>query len=82
MFQEKIEQGCLCSEWSGTSGSGLLGVGQLKAGNTLEVHHLQHVLGLCVHLDNVQLEGGHVRNVVVPALALLLLELDGDSANG
>ena len=27
--------------------------GHLEAGNRLEVHHLQHLLGLGVNLDNV-----------------------------
>ncbi len=58
------------------------GVGDLKAGDGLEVHHLQHVLGLGVDLDDVLLKSGHVGHVVVPSLALLLLQLDRDAADG
>ena len=79
---EKATKSLLGSEGGSSTSSGLLGVGQLEARDALEVHHLQHVLGLGVDLDDVQLEGGHVRNVVVSALALLFLQLDGDTSDG
>ena len=54
---------------------------ELEAGDALEVHHLEHLLGLGVDLDDVLLEGGDVGHVVVPPLPLLLLQLDGDAAH-
>ena len=79
---EKATKSLLGSEGGSSTSSGLLGVGQLEARDALEVHHLQHVLCLGIDLDDVQLEGGHVRNVVVSALALLFLQLDGDTSDG
>ena len=36
--------------------------GHLEAGNRLEVHHLQHLLGLSINLDDVLEESvGHVQ---------------------
>merc|ERR1712228_787586 len=46
-----------------------------------EVHHLQHLLSLSVNLNNILFQSRHFRNVVVPPLPLLLLQLDGDSSN-
>ena len=54
---------------------------ELEAGDALEVHHLEHLLGLGVDLDDVLLEGGDVGHVVVPPLPLLLLQLDRDAAH-
>ena len=54
---------------------------ELEAGDALEVHHLEHLLGLGVDLDDVLLESGDVGHVVVPPLPLLLLQLDGDAAH-
>jgi hypothetical protein len=56
------------------------GRGELD-GDGAEVHHLEHVLGLAVHLQDVLFEGGDVGYVVVPPLTLLLLQLDGDPAH-
>ncbi len=56
------------------------GRGELD-GDGAEVHHLEHVLGLAVHLEDVVFEGGDVGDVVVPPLSLLLLQLDGDPAH-
>jgi len=56
------------------------GRGELD-GDGAEVHHLEHVLGLAVHLEDVLFEGGDVGDVVVPPLTLLLLQLDGDPAH-
>jgi hypothetical protein len=57
-----------------------VGRGELD-GDGAEVHHLEHVLGLAVHLQDVLFEGGHVGYVVVPPLTLLLLQLNGDTAH-
>merc|ERR550539_2001758 len=56
--------------------------GHLESRNALEVHHLQHLLGLGVNLDDVLLQLGHVGDVVVSPLTLLLLQLDGDASHG
>ena len=44
-------------------------------------HHAEHLLGLGVDVDDVLLERRHLGHEVVPALALLLLQLDGDAAH-
>lgn len=54
---------------------------ELEAGDALEVHHLEHLLGLGVDLDDVLFKSGHVGNVVVPPLSLLFLQLDRDAAD-
>merc|ERR1712012_1197199 len=55
--------------------------GHLEAGNRLEVHHLQHLLGFSINLDDVLLKSRDVGDVVVPPLPLFLLQLDGDAAH-
>lgn len=59
----------------------VVGLGQLEAGDVVEVQHLEHLLGLGINLDDVLLQGGYLGHVVVTALTLLLLQLDGDSAH-
>lgn len=54
---------------------------QLKSGDVVEVQHLQHLLRLSINLDDVLLQSRHLRNVVITAFTLLLLQLDGDSAH-
>ena len=54
---------------------------QLKAGDALEIHHFQHVLGLRINLNNILLQSGNVRNVVISALTLFFLKLDGNSSD-
>ena len=54
---------------------------ELEAGDALEVHHLEHLLGLGVNLDDVLFQGGDVRDVVVPPLPLLFLQLDRDATD-
>lgn len=41
--------------------------------------HLQHFLCFRVHLNNVMLEGRHLRNVVVTTFPLLFLQFYGDT---
>merc|ERR1719452_236385 len=52
----------------------------LETRDTLEVHHLQHLLGLSINLDDVLFQGRHIWDDVVPSL--LLLKLDGDASHG
>ena len=47
----------------------------------MEVEKLEHVLGLGVDLQDVQLEGRHVWNVIVSSLSLFLLQLDRNASN-
>merc|ERR1719400_751670 len=47
----------------------------------VHVHHLQHLLGLGVHFDNLRLLQSRRRDIVIPSLSLLFLELDGDSSD-
>ena len=34
----------------------------------LEIHHFQHILGLRINLNNILLQSGNIRNVVISAL--------------
>lgn len=52
-----------------------------KTRNITHPKSAEHVEGLLVDLDVVGGDGGDVRNEVHAALALLLLELEGDAAN-
>jgi len=61
--------------------SGAVTGGELD-GDGCKVHHLQHLLGLGINLDNILFKSRDVWNVVVPSLPLFLLQLDGDSPNG
>lgn len=54
---------------------------QLESGDVVEVQHLQHLLRLRINLDDVLLQSGHLGNVVITSLTLLLLQLDGYSAH-
>merc|ERR1719209_1127826 len=48
----------------------------------VHVHHLQHLLGLGVHFDSLRLlQSRSFRDIVIPSLSLLFLELDGDSSD-
>lgn len=51
----------------------------MESSDVVELEHLQHLLGLWVNLDNIVLQSRDLRNVVVSALPLLLLQLDGDT---
>ena len=44
-------------------------------------HQFQHLLGISVHLNDALLKSGHLGHVVVTALTLLLLQLDGDASH-
>lgn len=57
------------------------GLQQLKTGDVVEVQQLQHLLGLWINLNDVLLQGGDGRNIVVTTLTLLLLQLDGNATN-
>jgi len=54
---------------------------RLKSRNGLEVHFLQHFLGIGINLNDVLLKGRDVRHIVVPSLSLLLLQFDGDTTD-
>lgn len=51
-------------------------------GEVGEVNELQHILSLLVNLDLADIDGGVLRDVVHATLALLLLDLQGDAADG
>merc|ERR1712168_1130954 len=74
----------LCPLWAlagRTWAVGLLLVqGHLKIRDVAHVHSLQHLLGVGVNLNDVLLNGRHLGYVVVSALPLLFLQLDGDAA--
>merc|ERR1719452_129721 len=54
----------------------------LETRDALEVHHLQHLLGLSINLDDVLFQGRNIWDEVVPSLPLLFLQLDGDASHG
>ena len=54
---------------------------QLEAGDALEIHHLQHVLGLRIDLDDILFQSGNVRNIVIPTFTLFFLQFDGNSTD-
>jgi len=49
------------------------------AGDVIDSEGMKHVEGLLVDFDVVGVDGGDVRDEVDVVLALLLLELEGDS---
>ena len=51
-------------------------------GEVAEVDGGEELLGVNIDLDGLGVEGGHVGHPVVAALALLLLQLEGDTADG
>jgi len=61
---------------------GLLDLDGGDAGQLLKVQGLEQVLGLGVDLDGGGVEGRDLGDVVVLALTLLLLKLEGDAADG
>lgn len=56
---------------------------ELKNAASNYYHGVEHLAGLGIDLDTLRgrLDGADLRNVLVTALTLLLLELDGDAAN-
>ena len=58
------------------------GTRDLHAAKVLEVERLQQVPGVGVDLNELLLQSTNLRHKVHPALALLLLQLEGDVANG
>ena len=52
---------------------------QLKCGNTVEKHNFQHILGLGINLNNILFQGGNLRNMIILALTLFFLKLDGNT---
>ncbi len=67
----------------GASASELLGgVADLEASNVVHVEALEHFLGVGVNVDGVRVDGGAVRDVVVLALALFLLQRKRNAAHG
>eukprot|EP00091_Calanus_sinicus_P019159 TRINITY_DN4684_c0_g1_i1.p1 TRINITY_DN4684_c0_g1~~TRINITY_DN4684_c0_g1_i1.p1 ORF type:complete len:101 (+),score=9.68 TRINITY_DN4684_c0_g1_i1:36-338(+) len=46
--------------------------GHLESRDALEVHHLQHLLGLGINLDDILFQSGDVWDVVVPSLPHVL----------
>jgi len=57
------------------------GTGDLNVGD-VDLQLLEHVHGVVVDLDGLVGNSGNLRDVVHAALALLLLELEGDATNG
>lgn len=70
---------------------GDLSLNGLEVGEALKVknenqntnHGVEHLASLSIHLDALRrgLDGADLRDVLVTALTLLLLQLDGDAAN-
>jgi len=58
-----------------------VGLGELQATDVVEVQQFQHLLGVGVDLDDVLLQSGDGRDVVVATLTLLLLQLDGNTTD-
>merc|ERR1719290_961059 len=56
--------------------------GHLQSRNALEVHHLQHLLGFGIHLDDILFQSRDIWDIVVSSLPLFLLQLDGDASHG
>merc|ERR1711988_1158621 len=56
--------------------------GDLDVGDVGEVQGPEEVLGLSINLDDVHVQSRHVWHEVHAALALLLLQLQGDAADG
>jgi len=54
---------------------------KLENRDVAELEHLKHLLGLGIDLNDVVLESGNLRYVVVSAFSLFFLKLDGDSTN-
>ena len=48
--------------------SSTMAASQLKSWDALEIHHFQHILGLRINLNNILLQSGNIRNVVISAL--------------
>merc|ERR1712125_78530 len=57
-------------------------VGNLKARQIAETNGLQHLVSGVVDLKAVGLNGRDIRDVVILALTLLLLQLEGDATDG
>jgi hypothetical protein len=55
---------------------------KLEAGQVAHVHGLKHIHGILVNLNQVNIDGRDVWDEVHAPLALLLLQLQGDAANG
>lgn len=55
------------------------GLRQLKSSDVVELQHLQHFLGLRINLNNVVLQSRNLRNIVVSAFPLFLLQFDGNT---
>ena len=66
----------------GTLGGSRGLVNSLDSCEITKVDSAEHGLGVPVNLNAGQLEGTLLRNIVVLALPLLLLELEGDAADG
>lgn len=54
-------------------------LGELESSDVVELKHLQHLLGFWIDLDDVVLQSGDLRNIVVSAFPLFFLQLDGDT---
>jgi len=48
------------------------GLGDLEAGQLVEVHHLQHLSGLGINFDNILLQSRYIWHIVISALSLFL----------
>ena len=61
---------------------GLLDLMSSDAGQILKVQGLEQILGLKINLDGRGIQSRDLRDVVILALSLLLLKLEGDATNG
>ena len=57
-------------------------VGNLKTRQVSETNSLQHLVGGVVDLESIGLNGRDIRDVVILALTLLLLQLEGNATDG
>ena len=63
-----------------TAAAAAAAVGDVGVGD-VDVEAVEHALGVGVNVDDILVEGRAVGNVVHAALALLLLQLEGDTAH-
>jgi len=56
------------------------GVDNLKFGDVAQFQHFQHVLGLNINFNSVDIQDGGLWDVVVSSLTLFLLQFDGNTS--
>merc|ERR1719347_2568561 len=53
----------------------------LESRDALKVHHLQHLLGLGIDLDDILFQSRDIWDIVVSSLPLFFLKLDGNASH-